>query len=117
MRTYGRTFDANNNPTWQVVETDANGANDAVYLTTLAQCLKLNLQESPFYANYGLPDHQSVLQQIAPDFYVAQTQQQFAPFFASLNISRVPSPDGVTPTYQVNVITNQGVRLTAVIAT
>jgi hypothetical protein len=43
------------------VTTDANGYNDAVYLTTLSQVLKLNLGESPFYANYGIPQYQSVL--------------------------------------------------------
>ncbi len=109
MRTYGRIWDEfGQNPKWYVVETDINGYNDAVYLVTLQQILKQNLGESPFYANYGLPDEQSVVTQIAPDYYVAQTQQQMAPYFANLNIARAPSPDGITPTYAVSVLLQNG---------
>lgn len=110
MRTYGRVYDENNVPSWVVVTTDDNGFNDAVYMTTLIQCLKLNLGESPFYANYGLPDHQSIMQQIAPDYYVSQTQQQFAQYFANLSISKLPPGKNNTPTYRVNIITQQGYR-------
>jgi hypothetical protein len=109
MRTYGRV------PTqtglkWQEVTTDANGNNDLVYVTTLCQVLLLNLGESPFYATYGIPAQQSVLQQVFPDYYVALTQQLFAPYFASLLISRTNTRP---PTYQVNVTTHQGVKLNA----
>jgi uncharacterized protein YfaA (DUF2138 family) len=110
MRTYGRTYDVYGNPTWQVVTTDANGYNDAVYITTLAQCLKLNLGESPFYANYGLPAKESVLQQVAPDFQIALTQQQFAPFFAALTIAKTAS---LPPTYRINAVTQQGSIISA----
>ena len=107
MRTYGRVKDANGNLTvWVEVDTDADGFNDAVMLTTLIQCLKLNLNESPFYANYGIPAKPSVTQQLPPDFYVARTQQQFSGFFASLIVAKKNLP---TPTYQVNVITERGV--------
>ena len=44
MRTYGR----NSEGKWVLVETDENGFNDSVYLTTLIQNLKLAPQESPF---------------------------------------------------------------------
>ena len=119
MRTYGRVWALNEDgsrqnpqpagfPYWQEVTTDANGFSDSVWLTTLAQVLQLNLNESPFYANYGLPDEQSIMQQVAPDFYVNRTQQQFAQYFASLIIARVPGT--VDPTYNVNVLTNQGAR-------
>lgn len=111
MRTYGRTYDQNGKPTWVVVTTDTNGYNDNVYLTTLLQVLQLNLQESPFWANYGLPDQQSVLQQIAPDFYVAITQQQFSQYFASLSIARSISADGITPTYLVSCVFQSGAIL------
>ena len=107
MRTYGRVLNpATGNLSWQVVTTDAAGYNDYVYLTTLCQVLQLNLNESPFYANYGIPAQQSVIQQLFPDYYVSVTQQQFARYFASLTISKVKSR---TPTYQVSVVTNQGV--------
>lgn len=106
MRTYGRvTNPLTGVKTWQVVTTDANGFNDAVYLTTLIQVLLLNPGESPFYANYGIPAQQSLIQQFFPDFYVNRTQQQFAQFFGSLIVSKQESPD---PYYTVNVITKAG---------
>lgn len=109
MRTYGRITDPLTKvKTWVVITTDKNGDNDLVYLTTLIQTLKLNLNESPFYSNYGIPAEASVLQQIFPDYYVAMTQSQYAQFFASLIITKVPSP---TPVYRVNVVTKRGVKL------
>ena len=112
MRTYGRVYDENGNLTkWVMVTTDANGDNTAVYATTLAQALKQNLNESPFFANYGIPDHQSLMMRLAPDYYAAQTQIQFAPYFANLSIARAISADGITPTYSVNITTNQGTEM------
>lgn len=109
MRTYGRVLKLPENKlVWVVVETDANGYNDAVWLTTLAQVLQLNLGESPFWANYGIPARPSVLQQIFPDYYVALTQQRFSAYFASLIIARIQAPE---PTYRVSATTNQGARL------
>ena len=114
MRTYGRIPNGAGGLTWVEVTTDANGYNDDVYLTTLCQVLSLFLNESPFYANYGIPAQQSVMQQIMPDFYASMTQQQFAQFFASLAIARVSANP---PTYQVNVLTNSGAILTRTVAT
>jgi hypothetical protein len=108
MRTYGRTRDLLGKPTWHVVTTDANGFDDMVWVTTLIQTLKLNLGESPFYANYGIPAHSSVMQQIFPDYYIAYTQQQYSQYFASLIVARLPT---TTPQYQVQVVTHQGVQL------
>ncbi len=114
LRTWGRTYDAYGVPTWVEVTTDDNGYNDAVWLTTLIQCLKLSIGESPFYANHGIPAQRSIIQQIFPDFYVTQTQAQFAQYFASLIISKVP--DRQDPTYQVNVVTHQGSKIALEIA-
>ena len=108
MRTYGRITNPDGSKTWQEVTTDANGFNDAVWLTTLCQVLLLNLNESPFYANYGLPDQQAIIQQVAPDYYVFRTQQLFARYFASLIIAKDPAAD--QPTYTVSVITQQGAK-------
>jgi hypothetical protein len=111
MRTWGRNY---NTGEWIEVDTDTNGFNDAVMLTTLAQVLLLNRGESPFYGDYGIPAQQSVITDIVPDYYVTLTQQQFAPFFASLIITRRPnSGTGPTnpPVYDVNVITNSGAIL------
>lgn len=81
-----------------------------VYVTTLAQVLLLNLGESPFYADRGIPAVQSIITQVFPDYYVAYTQQKFAPYFASLIVSKQPLPD---PTYNINVTTHQGVKINA----
>lgn len=103
---------------WVEVATSATGFNDMVYLTTLIQNFKLNLGESPFYANNGLPAKISIVQQVAPDFYVIRTQQQFVPYFANLTVARAPAPTGYprdTPTYQIAVTTNDGVKLSATV--
>ncbi len=103
---------------WVEVDTTSAGYNDYVYITTLIQVLKLNLGESPFYGNYGIPAKPSIVQQVAPDFYVMRTQQQFAGRFASLTIARAPAPVGYpinTPTYQVAVTTHQGFKLSATV--
>ena len=112
MRVFGRITNVNGTKSWVTVQTDTNGFNDEVYLVNLIQCLKLNLGESPFYANYGIPAQQTVVQQVFPDFYVSMTQQQFAQFFASLLISKTQS---LTPTYNVNIITNNGSKISKVI--
>ncbi len=112
MRTYGRIIE-NGVKRWVVVETDAAGFNDAVWATTLIQCLKLNLNESPFYANHGIAAKESIVQQVFPDFDVARTQQQFARYFASLIVSKERS---TTPTYKINITTNQGFKIVGSIA-
>lgn len=119
MRTYGRIYVRDSQgaaidpqpagyPKWVEVDTDAAGFNDMVWLTTLIQTLKMFLGESPFYANYGIPANTAVIQQIAPDYYMARTQQQFAQYFASLILAREP---GAKPTYRISVTTHQGVKL------
>lgn len=113
MRTWGRI-----DGEWVEVMTDANGNNDAVYLTTLIQVLKLAPGESPFYANYGIPAQSSVIQQLFPDFYTNLTAQQFSPYFASLAITRekqVKLTD--PPTYKVQIVTNTGALLSGSTAT
>lgn len=108
MRTYGRLYAPDGSYQWVKIETDDAGYNDSVWVTTLIQCLKLSLNESPFYANYGIPAQRSVLQQIFPDFYVTQTQQQFAPHFTSLIVAK---QDTQNPTYDISVTTTQGAKL------
>jgi hypothetical protein len=92
-----------------------------VWLTTVIQTIKLNLGESPFYANYGIPAHPSIVSQIAPDFYLANIQQQYAQHFLSLIISRLPNApdkDGIpSPSYNVSCITTYGASLNAQVAT
>ena len=104
---------------WVVVETDANGNNDYVYITALIQCLRLNLGESPFFATFGLPAEVIVLMQLQPDYYVNYIQAYFAQFFASLVISKQPqvvtneafqkgAQAWTTPVYNVSIIRKNG---------
>jgi len=116
MRTYGRVSFEDGTKKWVQVNTDSNGFNDLVYITTLAQVLYLSPGESPFYANYGIPAVASVLTQVFPDFYVARTRGQFAQFFASLTVARLPITQTnvrrpIVPTYNVGVVTHVGAQL------
>jgi len=113
LRTYGRITNPDGSKTWQMVQTDANGNNDAVWITTLMQCLLLNLKESPFFTNYGIPAQASVLTQMFPDYYVNQLQSQFAQYFASLIIAKIPNL--TTPSYGISIITNSGATISATI--
>jgi hypothetical protein len=117
MRTYGRIRDTlTGAKTWVEVTTDPGGFNDMVYLTTLAQVCKLNLGESPFWADWGIPAHASVLTQIPPDFYMALIQQRFSQYFLSLIMMRMPNAIDATgrpaPYYAIRAITNIGAVLT-----
>jgi hypothetical protein len=108
MRIWGRRYLPDGTYVWDKTETAPDGSDDMVYVVDLVQVLRLNRNESPFYANWGIPAQQSVIQQVFPDYYVTLTQQQFSAFFASLIVARLAAPD---PTYRVSVTTNQGVRL------
>lgn len=113
MRTYGRLTNPDGSRTWVVVQTAADGSQDYVYVTALCQVLLLNLNESPFYANWGLPAKPDIIQQVQPDFYISRVQQQFAPRFANLVIAKLGSDP---PAYKMNITTNQGTKITAVVA-
>lgn len=106
MRAWGR-LNGGTGP-WAAAETLPNGDNSLVYLTCLIQVLKLARNESPFYANYGIPAEWSILQQLYPDLYVMETQQQFARFFAALAVSRRPGTPPAPPTYAIAVTTLTG---------
>jgi hypothetical protein len=94
---------------WQVIETDAHGSNDYVHITALIQCLRLNLNESPFWGNFGIPAKNSVDQQTQPDYYIARIQSYFSQFFASLIISKQPQPpNNPKPIYNVRTLLNNG---------
>lgn len=115
MRTYGRITNSDGSRSWIEVTTDPSGNNDAVYLTTLAQVLQLNLGESPFFANYGIPQYQTIVTQVFPDYYVIQTQSQFSGYFASLTIARQQGQ--TAPVYDVSITTHYGVSLNVEVPT
>ena len=93
---------------WVEVDTDQNGFNDAVWLTTTAQVLQLGLNESPIFGNYGIPAQQSVVTQVFPDYYVTLTQQKFSAFFLSLLVNKLAAE---LPKYRVNAAANPGATL------
>lgn len=105
MRTWGRISGTGE---WVLVETDSAGWSDDVWITTLCQTLKLNLGESPFYANRGIPAKPTIVQQVQPDYYVTMTQQQFAQYFANLAIAKQSSNP---PTYKVSITKNNGAKV------
>lgn len=94
---------------WYIVTTDATGSNDAVWFVTLINNILLFLLESPFYGQNGAPYQQSVIQQVAPDYYVQLTQQRFAPYFIALTITRVPNT--IDPTYKVRAVFHNGSQI------
>jgi len=114
VRTYGKITNPDGTQSWVQVTTDGSGSNDAVYATALVQTVKLNINESPFYANSGIPAKPSVVQQLFPDYYVQMIQQTFAPVFANVAIARTPASN--PPKYTINITTNQGVKITAEVA-
>ena len=106
MRTYGRTTEG----VWVEID-DPN----YIQLATLAQTLRLTEGESPFYANYGIPSHDSVMSQIAPDAAVARTQSQYGQYFANLNINK---ESGIlTPTYNITAVFLNGTIIQSTVAT
>jgi hypothetical protein len=116
MRIFGRTRDVlTGKKTWVEIDTDENGFNDMVMLTALAQCLKLNLGESPFWADWGIPAYASIVTQIHPDFYMAIIQQRFASSFMVLMLQKMSDAFDETgrpaPFYLINIVTNYGASL------
>ena len=114
-RVWGRVTAADGTKTWAMVTTDQNGYDDAVNVTWLAQVLKLVLGESPFWANWGIPQYQSIMSQIAPTYYVMQTQGFFSGKFAALSITQIQGARN--PTYNINVLTQSGAQRIFQVAT
>ena len=107
MRTYG--VDPNTQQWVEVTNTSY------VWLATLAQTLRLNQGESPFYANYGIPAQNSVHTQIPPDLAVNRTQTQYAPFFASLTVLK--QQNTANPTYNISAVFQNGTTISSQVAT
>jgi len=105
-RSYGRTAEL----VWVEI-TDP----DYIQLATLAQTLRLQQNESPFFANYGIPAQSSIMSQLAPDAAIATTQSQFAPYFANLIVSRVTT--ATNPTYNISAVFKNGTIIQSTLAT
>ena len=112
MRVWGRIPALNDvGYEWSEVTTDSNGYNDAVYVTALCQVLQLQTNESPIYADYGIPAQDSITTQTFPDMAVYLTQQRYSRYFAFLKITKAIQKNQYnvpTPVYDVTVITQTG---------
>lgn len=106
MRTYGK------DSTGQWVEVTETSY---IWLATLAQTLRLNQGESPFYSNYGIPAHDSVMTQVAPNLAINRTQQQYSPYFASLSVYKDPTT--IDPTYRISAVFQNGTTIQTSVAT
>ena len=85
-----------------------------VWLATLAQTLRLEQGESPVYGNYGIPGHQSIMSQIAPDAAVIRTQNQYSPYFANLTVLK--QQNTANPTYNINAVFQNGTIISTTVA-
>lgn len=94
--------------TWQAYETDSSGSDDLPNFIWLQNALLLRLNESPFYADWGIPVQQTLLTQVFPDYYTALTQRRFSQYFASCIISRTSS---TSPEYGVSIVTQTGISV------
>lgn len=112
LSTWGRVPDENGDLKWVEVTTDENGYNDMVWAVSLVQALDLVLGEAPFNANLGIPQTQSVVQQIPPDVYVAQIQRWYAPYFGMLTILRDATSPFSDPTYNGTILFHSGATTT-----
>lgn len=125
-RTYGRATNpdgslqrtTNGGYVWMEIDSDASGHDGYVWLTTLAQCLQLVKGESAFYSQYGISTPEALISQIYPDYDVQLTQQQFQPYFASLNIAASPygkqeSDGSVSPVYNISAVLLDGTKIQA----
>lgn len=104
MQTFGRDADG----LWFEVTTDENGYNDDVYLTTLAQVLQSDINESWFYPKLGIPGRQSAIGRTHPDYFVGRVKNYFAQYFDNINVVQTIEEDTQNPVYYVDVIKNDG---------
>jgi hypothetical protein len=115
MRVWGRQYNDDGTYQWVAVVTDSNGDSSNCYLTALCQAIQLILGESPFYANVGIPQQQTIMTQVFPDWYVGQLQRLYAQYFATLTIVRVPG--SFPPQYNVTAVCKSGAILNNTVAT
>lgn len=74
----------------------------------LQNALLLQLGESPFWADWGLPVTQMLVTQVWPDYYVHMTKQRFEDYFTSLRITRDTAQDSAEPSYTISALFADG---------
>jgi hypothetical protein len=107
LRTYGRSTNQDTGITsWVTVTSTPEGSDELVWFTDLLQALQLDLGESPFFGNVGIPVQETIASGIYPDFYVNALQNYYSPNFAVLYITRDSTQ--FDPTYDVYVQFSNG---------
>ena len=104
-RVWGRVHNPDGTRTWEAYET-SDGSDDMPNFIWLQNVLLLWLNESPFYADWGVPVHRTLATQFFPDYYLALTQQRFSQYFSSCIITRLTQD---APEYQVSIVTKTGI--------
>ena len=107
-RVWGRRTGADGTRTWEAFETDDSGYDDAPNFIWLQNVLLLNLNESPFYSDWGIQVQQTLATSVFPDYYTSLTQQRFSQYFTSCVITRVSSS---SISYSVNITTSTGLQV------
>lgn len=102
MRVWTRQHQSDGTRRWV-----AASSNQAT-IAWLQNALLLQLGESPFWADWGLPVTRTLVSQIWPDYYVNMTQQRFADYFASLLITHETDPPDDNPAYRISAIFPDG---------
>lgn len=108
-RVWGRIWNGTKTSrTWTAFETDDSGSDDLPNFIWLQNALLLRLNESPFYATWGIPVVPTLASQVNPDYYTALMQQRFSNYFSSCVISRVSSTQ---ISYNVSIVTRSGITV------
>lgn len=102
MRIWTRQHQPDGTRRWVAV--DRNQAT----IAWLQNALLLQLGESPFWADWGIPVNKTLVSRIWPDYYMTLTQERFADYFASLTITQDPNPADDNPTYRITALFPDG---------
>ncbi|KMQ89824.1 hypothetical protein RF55_10509 [Lasius niger] len=87
-------------------------SDNTAILTWLQQAVLLQLGESPFWVDWGLPVIGFLSQGIYPDLYMQKTKERFQPYFLNVNINRnIPDNPEDQIAYTVTAIPYPGQTL------
>ncbi|WP_077395442.1 hypothetical protein [Bombella intestini] len=102
MRVWTRVHQPDGRRVWKAVTGDQGN------IAWLQNALLLQLGESPFWADWGIPVQQTLVSRVWPDYYLNLTQRRFRDIFPSLQITRKDGGNGADPVYDISVILNNG---------
>lgn len=102
MRVWTRVMGSDGKRTWQPVD------NDQGNIAWLQNALLLQLGESPFWTDWGLPVSKTLVSQIWPDYYLNMTQQRFRDVFPTLQVTRQRVDGQSDPVYSIRAILSDG---------